>query len=92
MVELIVIYLFHGICRSYLSMSIPLMSLCALLVQPFWFARDLQVQWTIASDSALHHVSKFCARVFGSRANSSSIFSHEKPFGIPEKNQSRSAE
>ena len=28
------------------------MSLCALLVQPFWFARDLQVQWTVASDSA----------------------------------------
>lgn len=57
MVELIEIYLFHGICRSYLSTSIPLMSLCALLVQPFWFARDLQVQWTIASDSApqLYH-------------------------------------
>jgi hypothetical protein len=33
-------------------MSIPLMSLCALLVQPFWFARDLQVQWTVASNSA----------------------------------------
>ena len=57
MVELIEIYLFHGICRSYLSTSIPLMSLCALLVQSFWFARDAQVQWTIASDSApqLYH-------------------------------------
>ena len=52
MVELIEIYLFHGICRSYLSTSIPLMSLCALLVQPFWFARGLQVQWTVTSDSA----------------------------------------
>jgi len=57
MVELIEIYLFHGICRSYLSTSIPLMSLCALLVQPFWFDCDAQVQWTIASDSApqLYH-------------------------------------
>ena len=33
------------------------MSLCALLVQPFWFDCDAQVQWTIASDSApqLYH-------------------------------------
>jgi len=67
MVELIEIYLFHGICRSYLSTSIPLMSLCALLVQPFWFARGLQVQWTVTSDSALNYVIKFCKKIFRSR-------------------------